>query len=174
MRPILLCLFVLISPWSFSQLLDERIKEIRAEYAKVNSEVLVATVKDIEDQSTEGGELKVFRNTTGVRKIEATYYGETGKIVEEYYVKEGKLFFSFIRRYVYNRPIYYDAETAAEMGDTEAFDESKTVVKEYRYYFSSEEKLIRYIDDQKKTFHDFPEKEEMEKKVVGDFREVME
>lgn len=175
MKQLIIISFLSICGLSNAQSLDERIKEIRAEYAKVNSEKQKVTTVEMNGESTEGGELKVYKDLGGnLRKLKAFYYGETGKIEQEYYVKDGKLFFAFIVRYNYNRPLYWDEKTTKEMGDDEVFDLEKTTTQEFRYYFSPSEKLIRYIDDKKKTFHDFPEKEELQKKVVGDFKELIE
>ncbi len=174
MKTILLFGLLLVLNTAFSQSLDERIKWIRAEYAKVNSEKQTLKVIELEGQSTEGGELKIYKDVGGnVRKLIAFYYGETGKLVEEYYVKDGELFFAYIRKYQYNSHIYWDEQTAEEMG-AEPFDDSKTKVLEYRYYFGADNKLIRYIDDKKLTYHEFDEREEQQRKVQEDFKDLIE
>ena len=174
MKAVKIILLLLIVQPVFSQSLDERIKWIRAEYAKVNSEKQTLKTIELEGQSTEGGELKIYKDVGGnVRKLIAIYYGEMGKIVEEYYIKETQLFFAYIRRYQYNAPVYMDEQTAEEMG-AEPFDDSKTKVLEYRYYFGADNKLIRYIDDKKLTYHEFDEREEQQRKVQEDFKDLME
>ncbi len=75
-------------------------------------------------------------------------YGETGKMVRDFYFYQGKLFFIFEQNFIYNRPIGWDEEMAKENNDTEWFDEHKTVVEEARFYIKND-CLIRWLDKDK-------------------------
>ena len=88
--------------------------------------------KDLMD-SAEGGEVNFYMDGEQVQKIEALRMGETGKLFEEYYFKDGVLDSAVITQSSYNRPIYWDEQMAAESGDTEAFDPAKTQVSESTY-----------------------------------------
>ena len=88
--------------------------------------------QDLAD-STEGGEVNFYMDGAQVQKIEALRMGETGKLFEEYYFKDGVLDSAVITQSSYNRPIYWDEQMAAESGDTEAFDPAKTQVSESTY-----------------------------------------
>ncbi|MCF8374642.1 MAG: hypothetical protein K9H64_23690 [Bacteroidales bacterium] len=129
------------------------IQEIRAEFQRIESDFRL-NMKQVEffDQSTDGAELSVFSDQSGaVRKISVIYFGETGKFNADYYLKNNKLFFAFSQRHEYNRPYYWDEKAAIEFEDTVVFDISKTKIFENRYYFNSDLKLIRWIDENKKT-----------------------
>ena len=78
-------------------------------------------------------------------KIRIEYYGETGKLFREYYLKNNELLFVFDQEYHYNMPYYMDSTRAAESGFDQWFDPKKTKLEESRYYFSSG-KMIRWID----------------------------
>ncbi|MCW4467782.1 hypothetical protein OGH69_02305 [Flavobacterium sp. MFBS3-15] len=103
---------------------------------------------DIPDESTDGGEMKGYYDGTVLKYIEATWFGESGKRVTEYYFDKGRLIYVSDRNFEYNVPYYTDAETAKENGTTETFDPEKTIVTEDRYYFKNE-KLFLWLDNNK-------------------------
>lgn len=141
------------------------IAEIRENFTKINNaEDNYRTIeKEILGKSAEGGNAVYYIDDEGygLAKIVATYFGETGKSIVEYYYHEGELFFVFNQKYKYNRPIIYDEEMAAEFGDDEVFDISKSTITEDRYYFDKDE-LIRWLDNDKEevasTSDEFAEK----------------
>ena len=141
------CLFFLILLYCQNGV-EKDIEFIRKHYALINEYAKNATPNEIDvfDESTEGGELKAYRGNKGeVRKIEMTYYGETGMIYEEYYFIEEELIFAFTQRHEYNRPIYWDKKYAEKYEDSEYFDPEKTQINEDRFYFK-EYDMIRWID----------------------------
>lgn len=102
---------------------NDKLKVIRSEYTIINSETLKCTTEDIEDQSTEGGEVKKCYKGKELRKLTAAFYGEMGKTIEEYYFKNGELIFLFEKRTYYTAPIYNSSNFKI-----------KSIV-ESRYYF---------------------------------------
>lgn len=130
------------------QTLDNRIREIQKECNAINkSNIQSIDSIEINDESTDGGLLKIFRDPSGkISKMVVWYYGETGKLMQEYYLKNEKLFFSFTQNYEYNRPYYWDAQKAKELGDSVAFDYSKSLIIENKYYFDKNENLIQWIN----------------------------
>lgn len=128
---------------------NEHITEIRKKFNEINSKPgqLEAITKNIDDCSASGGELKAYYHQKQLKKVVATYFGETGKAIIDYYFDNDHVFFIFRQDFQYNSPMYV-VESDPEMG-IEAFDSNKTKIEENRYYFTNN-KLIRWLDNSKK------------------------
>ena len=70
-----------------------------------------------------------------LKKIVVSYYGEMGKLIEEYYFWNNNLFFVFTQDYLYNMPKIMDGSKVEK-------------IYENRYYFQ-DDKLIRWLDPNK-------------------------
>jgi hypothetical protein len=114
---------------------EEKVKAIRAKYAQIEKGLKDArqVKQDLPGESAEGGELMAWFRDRSVAKLSATFFGETGKAVEEYYFWDSELIFVFRVEWHYTKPI-------------SGVVKSKT---EERFYFS-DSKLIRGLDGQKK------------------------
>jgi hypothetical protein len=111
------------------------IKNIRKEYASINSAFSSYNKKTITlfGESTQGAEITGYYDKDGnLRKITTCYYGETGKLLEEYYYYNSICFFVFSRDLSYEVSIYDNSDVKIARVD------------ENRYYFR-DEKLIRWI-----------------------------
>jgi len=154
------------------QTLSDIIRDIRTEYELINSNRLLT--KDsiqLSRQSTEAGQLITLKDTNrNTRKLIATYYGESGKLINEYYLKNNKLIFYLTRQFAYNRPIYWDMNKAKENNDSEVFDISKSKVIENRYYFDSNEKLILFIDKDKKNIRATVQLDKFETDILKEYK----
>ncbi len=133
---------------------DRIISDIQNNYGRTNNDIETYTKieKDLLGQSTEGGSVVYYSKNDAsqdVEKIVATYFGETGKLVNEFYYKDSVLLFVFEENYEYNRPIYWDEQRAEESQDNEVFDLNKSKITESRYYFYNN-KLIRWLDENDK------------------------
>lgn len=146
--PIILLLVFITLNGSFAQDNDLLVKDIRKNYYHIreNLDSYDTTMIQIWDESTEGGEAIGFYDKEEVKLVEVVLLGETGKHKIEYYFHNGKLIFVFNQKFVYNRPIYWDEQTAKANGDDEFFDPNKTTVTEDRYYFN-DEKLFLWLDN---------------------------
>lgn len=135
----------------FAQKKDILVKDIRLKYINIkeNLNFYDTTMIEIWDESTEGGQATAYYEKGQIKLIEVIWLGETGRRQIEYYFNDGKLIFAFDQEFNYNRPIYWDEETAKENEDSEVFDPKKTIVKEDRYYFN-DEKLFLWLDNNKK------------------------
>lgn len=156
MKILLISLFAFF----FQNDIEKEIQFIRNQYSLINEFTKNSNPKkiDVFDESTEGGELKAYFGLEGeVRKIEMTYYGETGKLCEEYYFFDGSLIFAFMQRHEYNRPIYWNKDYAEKNADSEYFDPEKTQIDEDRFYFKGDN-MIRWINSD----HDIVKKENQE------------
>lgn len=115
---------------------DPRIQHIRKVYASTESGLKkCSTVKrEIEGQSTEGGELTAYLRGTEMVKLDAVYYGESGKATEAYYLEEGRVVFILRTDMNYDKPL-------------SGVVKSRT---EERFYFAGGE-LITWLDETKKS-----------------------
>lgn len=111
------------------------VETIRQHYANINKNVPLyrRVKKNLSGFSGEGGELVAYFHGPSVMKMVATFFGETGKAVEEYYFWNGQLIFVFSIESRYDRPL------------------SGKVVKkaENRYYFK-DDKLIKWLGEEGK------------------------
>lgn len=170
-----LTILLLTSGWSCAQSTSEDIKNIRAMYKDIRDhyETYDTTAAEVWDESTEGGEVIGYYDDGDLKLMEVWLYGETRRSKTEYYYNNGQLFFVFDVDYKYNRPIYWDEETAAQNNDTEAFDDDKTVILENRYYFKDEQ-LIRWIKHNKEKVDSDDEDYKTKESFIPKFAEKME
>ena len=107
------------------------IETIRQHYASINKSVPLyrRVKKSLSGFSGEGGELVAFFHGPSVMKMVATFYGEMGKAVEEYYFWNGQLIFVFRTDNNYDKPL------------------SGKIIKktESRFYFK-DDKLIKWLE----------------------------
>jgi hypothetical protein len=106
------------------------IETIRQHYAGINKSIPLyrRVKKNLSGFSGEGGELIAYFHGPSVMKMVATFFGETGKAVEEYYFWNGQLIFVFNTEQRYDKPL-----------------SGKVVRKtEGRFYFK-DDKLIKWV-----------------------------
>jgi|GEM_PF-3016005 len=154
---------------------DSRIQEIKFEYQSIISALPSLRIEQAElsGYSTEGGSASAYRDTRGnIRFLKVELYGESGKVIEEYYLRNRQLIFVYSVRYQYNVPFYLTPERSSEIG-SEAFDSKKTTVHEDRYYFDNH-KLFRWINGEKKKISpDSKEFKKAEKYLLSSFNEFI-
>jgi len=145
---ILIILLLLSTGLIKAQSTDSLIKDIRAKYQSIRSNLknYDTTSREEWEESTEGGQIIGYYKKKDLKLIEGFYFGETGKTETEYYFDKGLLLFVFEKRYAYNRPIYWDKKHAQENSDSVTFDSVKTIIAEDKLYFYRE-KLIRWISN---------------------------
>ena len=128
---------------------EELISDIRQKFKEINQNTASYKMKSKElmGESTEGGELKSYYQNEELKKVVATYFGEMGKLIEEYYFSKNKVFLAFTQQYSYDKPMY------VEGSKVEKIDEN-------RYYFHNS-KLVRWLGPNKEKISNtkFNEKE---------------
>lgn len=152
---------------SLSSDIDDKMEKIRANFKRINSIKNWTVIDSVElYNSTEGGQAKFYFANKQLQKIEAVYYGESGKAVVEYYLLESKLSFVFRKEFRYNRPIYWN-----ESGD-EKFDLEKSKIFETRSYFYKDSlfEQIKSSEEKKETLNNNLEKEQQS--IKADFNEL--
>lgn len=140
---------------------SEIISQIRRDYAKANAEKNYKIEKQsLEVQTTGGGERVIYSKNGEIRKIIVVYYGEIGKTIEEFYIKNNRPYFLLATTFYYNMEEY-------ALGNC---TEMKISKKEYeRYYFDPQGNLIRYVDTENKIIED----REMLKKLEEEIKNPM-
>lgn len=134
---------------SSAQPVQEAIEEIRAhfKYVNDNQSKFEITKGEVLGESSDGGVIEKYFDNDEIVKISLEYFGESGKLLRDYYIRKGELLFVFDQNFKYNVPYYIDSLTAITSGDEEWFDPSKTKVEESRFYFFKGE-MIRWINAQ--------------------------
>ncbi len=136
---------------------NKDIKNIRKWFKEINqksnpNEINYPMLVINDDQySTEGGRITVFLSKKKFKKISAVYLGETNKYQVDFYFKDGKVFFIYQVRTIYNAPIYITKPEAEKQG-IEAFNPEKSKVQATRYYYK-DGKLIRFINEKNKKIN---------------------
>jgi hypothetical protein len=106
---------------------------IRKQYAAINKRARKyrRVNKELSGFSLEGGKLVAYFDGPAIVKIVATYYGESGRSLEEYYYANEKLIFVFRKEFRYDTPM------------------SGKVVHTYesRFYFAND-RLIEWLNSQ--------------------------
>lgn len=116
---------------------DPTIYEIKREYEKIRADSSLRVVtKDLDGESTEGGDDTLFYQRNELRKASVALFGETGRMKIEYYFAHGRLFFSIAQETRYTKSFYLS-------------DYRVAFVKTTRCYLHNGH-LIRYIDERGK------------------------
>jgi hypothetical protein len=129
---------------------DSAILEIRKEYKNIRDALpsLKKAELELSGYSAEGGRATAYRDSRKViRLIRVELYGESGKVFEDFYYRNGSLIFALYESHRYNVPFYVTPETARDAGGV-AFDPKKTDITEDRYYFENGT-MLRWIDENK-------------------------
>ena len=107
------------------------IKQIREQYKTVNSNQAKYRLleMDLMGESTEGGFVASFDDRQALRKLIVTYYGETGKVITEYYFNHNDLFFSIVKEYHYNKPIGQPGSKIASVKEDRHYFTNKTMIR---------------------------------------------
>jgi hypothetical protein len=174
MKSTLAIFLIFLFSYCESQSINDEINSIKKEVRKINNDqTLHIDSIDLIGESTDGGVLLIFKDKNQrQKKIIAKYYCETGKNVKEFYIKNEKLLFCLAQLYIYNRPYYWDETHAKENGDSEVFDDKKTIIEMNRYYFDSKGDLVQMIDKTNKVIRDKMYLMENERDIKIDFESL--
>ena len=155
--------------------IEGKIAQIRKDFSSTNA-VKNYVIKEVEDsdQSIDSGVVKYYLQDGVVKKIVAEYFGESWNSLTEYYLKNGKVYFIFDKSEKYNVPYYVDSKWYKEnkLKNGEVFDKKKSKFSEQRYYFDENEKLIRYIGENKKIVENGQKLKEIEKDILKEYYRI--
>ena len=113
---------------------ESEIIKIRAEVALINKGApkFTKTTKTVEDISLEGTEATYYHLAKNLKKITAEMFGETFNATGEFYYRDGKLIFAYLKRNKYDTQIGLNTPPKV------------VSVEEQRFYFADGE-LIRLL-----------------------------
>ena len=114
---------------------EQLVAAIKKEYSKINSKaaVYLKVEKNVFGQSAEGGVIIAYYDHKDLKKANTSFYGETGKVLTEYYFNNDGLFFVYSIKYLYDKPMYTKGSKIASK-------------QENRYYFLKNH-LIKWLDN---------------------------
>jgi len=118
---------------------DRELVSIRENFKKINSIQKWTSVvtKELDEESTEGGEARYFYAKGKLEKITTWHFGEIFQAKTEYYLLENRLSFVYEKILRYNRPITFDSADMQKHGDSAVFDIKKSEPIEHRSYFKN-------------------------------------
>ena len=130
-------------------LLQDPIAEIKDYYMYVNSnEASFSTVNGkVNANTSEEADVLTYLHEGKPVKVRIEFSGETGKLVSEYYIKDGQLLYASDQQHTYNRPVSMDSTKAAALGSSEWHDPTKSIVLKDQFFFWNG-KLIKWVDSQ--------------------------
>ncbi len=132
----LLCLF---SSRAMTQEMSPGVKEIQTAYNNIQKGLETYRIKkiNIEGESAQGGFIKGYYKKNRLMLIVDEYFGETGKVRNEYYFEKDKLIFVLEQKFSYNAPFY----------DSSRFNTNKTNIISEHLYFQNDELILWLYQD---------------------------
>ena len=128
-----LCIFLFNVIASASNKVNLTVEEIRNEKARTDKEKL--TVRKQEMDEADGiGEVSYYYKGNVLKKIVSHRYFETGEEYREYYIKNNRVYFVYEKLTSKEHVIW--TENPKVLG-----------IYETRYYFESNKKIVRYVDE---------------------------
>ena len=134
--------------------IEKVIEKINQEVKKTDKDKTlkkkVKTIKDTGKENTKGGrsEYTSYNNKNKeLRKFTVKHFAETGRLIQEFYIKNDRIYYLYQKKMTYNRPVGWTKAKAKESGDTEYFDLKKSKNEEAKYYFDFDENLVRFISE---------------------------
>lgn len=116
------------------------IQQIKEAYSVVEKLFFTAQLKldslDYEcENDRKGGILNYYKQGEQLRLIKHAYYeGDHSAVTEEFYLKDGKLFFAFVEESYW----MFDSELPENTDFDPTNPPTKDVIKEFRYYFQAD------------------------------------
>ena len=152
MNKILAALFlVLICFSSCKKKEGDVIAGIKKTSAEINKKLKSYTIKHTDDLTTrDGGSITGYYRDDEAKKIYTEHFADNGRTFSEYYFDDGLLIQIVKQEFIYNRPRSYSEEKAKENTDSVWYDDKKTKMEVYHYYFSKN-KLIKWTGGDNKV-----------------------
>ena len=150
-----LCIFLFNVIASASNKVNLTVEEIRNEKARTDKEKL--TVRKQEMDEVDGiGEVSYYYKGNVLKKIVSHRYFETGEEYREYYIKNNRVYFVYEKLTSKEHVIW--TENPKVLG-----------IYETRYYFDSNGKIVRYVDE-KGNIHENDSQMREEDKEIRRFK----
>lgn len=128
-------------------LMQDPVSEINdyCKYVNSNKEAFTTVNGKVNANTSQEAEVLTFLQNGKPVKVRIEFAGEFGKLVSEYYVRDGQLLYAVDQQHTYNVPSSMDSLKAASLGRKEWFDPNKSVILRDQFFFWNG-KLIKWID----------------------------
>ena len=111
--------------------------------------------------------INAFYEDDRPKMIITELYTDTSRVFSSYYIQLDQLLFCRQEIYSYNRPYYLTEDSARHKGDSTWYDDKKTVLKIYTYFFNKN-KLSKWLDEHQHQVGDKDEFEKKQNELIGD------
>ena len=128
----MLCLFSFNIVMNGATKVNSVVQEIRNEKDRTDKEKLVVRKEEVDDGPV--GEVSYYYKGNVLKKIVSHLYFETGNEYREYYIKNNRVYFIYSKLTSTEHVIWTDNPKVLGIYET-------------RYYFDSNGKIVRYVDE---------------------------
>ena len=128
----MLCLFSFNIVMNGATKVNSVVQEIRNEKDRTDKEKLVVRKEEVDDGAI--GEVSYYYKGNVLKKIVSHLYFETGNEYKEYYIKNNRVYFIYSKLTSTEHVIWTDNPKVLGIYET-------------RYYFDSNGKIVRYVDE---------------------------
>ena len=128
----MLCLFSFNIVMNGATKVNSVVQEIRNEKDRTDKEKLVVRKEEVDDGPV--GEVSYYYKGNVLKKIVSHLYFETGNEYKEYYIKNNRVYFIYSKLTSTEHVIWTDNPKVLGIYET-------------RYYFDSNGKIVRYVDE---------------------------
>ena len=126
------------------------VQEIRNEKDRTDKEKLVVRKEEVDDGSV--GEVSYYYKGNILKKIVSHLYFETGNEYREYYIKNNRVYFIYSKLTSTEHVIWTDNPKVLGIYET-------------RYYFNSNGKIVRYVDENGKIHENNQKMKEADQEI---------
>ena len=146
----MLCLFSFNIVMNGATKVNSVVQEIRNEKDKTDKEKLVVRKEEVDDGPV--GEVSYYYKGNVLKKIVSHLYFETGNEYREYYIKNNRVYFIYQKLTATEHVIWTDNPKVLGIYET-------------RYYFDSNGKIVRYVDEKGNIHENNSQMREADKKL---------
>ena len=129
---LMLCLFSCNIAVNAAAKVNSVVQEIRNEKDRTDKEKLIVRKEEVDDGAI--GEVSYYYKGNILKKIVSHLYFETGNEYREYYIKNNRVYFVYQKLTATEHVIWTDNPKVFGIYET-------------RYYFDSNGKIVRYVDE---------------------------
>ena len=146
----MLCLFSFNIVMNGATKVNSVVQEIRNEKDRTDKEKLVVRKEEVDDGPV--GEVSYYYKGNVLKKIVSHLYFETGNEYREYYIKNNRVYFIYQKLTATEHVIWTDNPKVLGIYET-------------RYYFDSNGKIVRYVDEKGNIHENDSQMKEADKEI---------
>ena len=146
----MLCLFLFNIVMNGATKVNSVVQEIRNEKDRTDKEKLVVRKEEVDDGPV--GEVSYYYKGNVLKKIVSHLYFETGNEYREYYIKNNRVYFIYQKLTATEHVIWTDNPKVLGIYET-------------RYYFDSNGKIVRYVDEDGKIHENDADMREADEEI---------